>query len=74
MTEQTTLRRTEVRAILLRHPGACAQVAEVCGVTPSTVSQWIHGKTTSKRVAEAATGKALRLLEEEKGGGVKHVQ
>jgi len=66
MAEQTTLRRVEVREILQRHKGSIKEVAESLGVNHASVSMWLGGRTKSKRVAEAATLKALQLQEQER--------
>lgn len=62
----TALRRTEVRAILRRHPGSIAQIARELGMRAATVSQWLWGRTTSKRIEEAATARAVQLAASEK--------
>ena len=65
MTSESTLTRVQVREVLRRHRGAIKEVADELGIKHPTVHQWLKGKTTSARVAEAATRKALHLLEKE---------
>lgn len=60
------LRRVEIREILRRHEGSIGAVARELGITISSVSMWLYGRSKSSRVAAAAERRALALLEEEK--------
>lgn len=66
MSEEASLTRVQVREVLRRHRGSILEIAADLGITHVTISQWLKGKTTSRRVAEAATKKALDLLASEK--------
>ena len=66
MTAQDTLKRTEIRSVLDRHPGSKGQIAESLGIKSQNISKWLKGQTVSRRIAEAANSKALELLEQEK--------
>ena len=63
---QVRLRRVEIRAVLRRHRGAQAEVAQEADVSPVSVSKWLKGLSTSAKIAAVAQQKALDLLEQEK--------
>jgi predicted transcriptional regulator len=65
MAKKVTLERENIRQILQRHLGSIQRIAELLGVSHTTVSLCLSGKTTSKRIMEAAHGKAIQLLEQE---------
>lgn len=60
------LKRTEVREILKRHPGSISTIADELGVTTTTVSMWLRGKTTSARIETACHKRAHEFLQQEK--------
>ena len=60
-----TLRRPQIREILKRHKGSYSRLGERLGVTYVHVSLVLKGKSTSKRVMDAATELALQLLQQE---------
>jgi len=66
VAQDTKLRRVQIREILRRHEGSIGAVATDLGITIQTVSKWLAGQTTSKRVSEAAERRALALLEQER--------
>lgn len=55
------LPRKEIRKIFHANHGAAHKLALELGVSRGTVSQVLRGKTTSKRILEAARRKALEL-------------
>jgi predicted transcriptional regulator len=63
---ETKLRRVQIREILRRHEGSIGAVAKELEISIQMVSQWLAGRSKSKRVAEAAERRALALLEEER--------
>lgn len=52
----------DIVAILHRHKGSITEIADELGIRHSGVSQWLVGRTTSARIAEAAERKAQELL------------
>ncbi len=68
MTPVATLRRTEVRAILQRHRGAIGKLAADLKINRVTLSEWLRGRTTSRRIEEAATARAVQLAASEAKG------
>ena len=74
MPEQPILRRVQVREILHRHHGSVKDVAQRLGLTHASVGMWLGGRSKSKRVAAAATAKALELLELERSQEKSHEQ
>lgn len=56
--------RTKIRKILLRHRGSSSRVARKLNVSRVSVSDWLHGRVTSARIAAAATFEAKKLIGE----------
>lgn len=67
MQTQVSLRRTEIREVLSRHPGCKGRIAAALGIAPQNISKWLKGQTTSKRIADAAQRMAQELLDQEQG-------
>ena len=65
MANSNTLKRHEIRRIFRRHHGAQAKIVRELSVASPTVSLWLQGHVTSKRIAEAAQRLALDLLRTE---------
>ena len=64
MTEtHASLSRKEIRQIFQRHRGAALALSKELGVSHTTMSLWLRGKTVSARIAEAAQTRAHELLE-----------
>lgn len=57
------LTRVEIRKTLKRHRGSVVSLAAELSIKPQTVSIWLKGRMTSKRIADAAQAKAISLLE-----------
>lgn len=60
------LKREEIAVILRRHRGSQQQIADELGIRGPNVNQWLDGRSTSARIAEAAQRKARALLELER--------
>lgn len=58
------LDRTEIAAILARHPGSKAEVARRAGVKHNAVSMWLKGGPNAN-VEQHARRHAIELLEKE---------
>lgn len=65
---QSALPRKEIRKIFHANHGAAHQLALDLGVSRGMVSQVLRGKTTSKRILEAARAKAMELARTESQG------
>jgi len=52
---------TKIRRVLIRNRGEIRRLAKQLGVTPTTVSQVLKGRSTSKRILEAAAARAAEL-------------
>jgi hypothetical protein len=62
---QAGMTRKQIRAVFRRHRGAVVQLARTIGVNRVTVSEWLRGKATSRKIADAAALRAAELLAEE---------
>ena len=69
MTETRILERREIRAVFRRHRGTAYRLAAEIGLSRTTVSQWLRGRITSRKVADAAQTRALELLRAEEAAG-----
>jgi DNA-binding LacI/PurR family transcriptional regulator len=61
---------TKIRRVLIRNRGEIRRLAKQLGVTPTTVSQVLKGRSISKRILEAAAARAAEL----EFGGVRQEQ
>lgn len=52
---------TKIRRVLLRHRGELSRLAEQLGVTRTTVSQVLRGRSVSARILQAAAARAAEL-------------
>ena len=66
MANDTTLDHAEIVVILRRHRGSLREIASGLGIRQSGVSQWLAGRSTSRRISAAAERTARKLLEVEK--------
>ena len=57
-----SLTRAKIRKALRQEPGSFAGIARQLGISKATVSGVLRGMSTSARVMEAATAKALEIL------------
>lgn len=64
-TTDTNLNRSEIRKVFKRNIGSVARVSRTLGITHVTVSLWLKGKTTSRRVEAECRRVASELLEQE---------
>lgn len=58
---QVDMTRSEARKMLLKHRGRLAALALELNVSAATLSQVLKGRSTSKRVLEAAIRAAVEL-------------
>jgi uncharacterized protein YjcR len=61
--KEDTVTRAQVRRIFLKHRGASAELARELGLTPVTISAWLHDRFDSDRIEAAALKRAKELLE-----------
>ncbi len=63
MANSITLKRHEIRRIFRKHHGAQARIARELSIASPTISLWLQGRFTSKRIEEAARRLATELQE-----------
>jgi plasmid maintenance system antidote protein VapI len=67
-SQHPVLTREQIREAFVEHRGEQLKLARALGVSETTVSEVLRGRTTSKRVYRAAQARALELLSEERDG------
>lgn len=60
------LTRVQIRTVLDRHLGSKAAIAKALGLTSSSISRWLMGQSTSRRVENACREAAERYLAAER--------
>jgi len=64
-TDNTVLKRHEIRAVFRKNRGAAASLARELEIAETTMSAWLKGRFDSARIAVAAQRKAVQLLQEQ---------